>query len=279
MVLLSVSVGVAAFAEAPPRVGVVLGTAVNLSPQAQTDLSARVGAALRRRLVVDVTAGREVSRRLAGEPQGVVCYLERACQRRVGELLGVSELLVLNAVRAGTRLQVEPTWIDIASGRTVVRDAFQSDSVKDDLSDVLAAIAPALLPQAALRIEVPQASAPSTIHIHTATVAPTLVPIQRWVAFGIAGAALVAGGAVGLSASADHADLESAGCAAMACDPARIDSVDNKALIADVLFATAGVAAVTGAVLWWLDLPQTSAVSTGPVRTQQGWTWRLAAEF
>ncbi len=282
MVMACFFVGSSALAEPPPRVGVVVGTAVNLSAEAQMDLSARVGAALRLRLVVDVTAGREVSRRLVGEPQGVQCYLDGACQRRVAELLQVQELLVLNAVRAGTRLQVEPTWIDVASGRTVVRDAFQSDSVKDDLSEVLAAIAPALLPQAKLRPEAPAPKAgrdSTTIYVHTATVGPALPPVQSWVAFGVAGAALIAGGAVGLSASADHADLESAGCAAMPCDPGRIDAVDDKALIADLLFTAAGIAAVTGAVLWWLDLPPDPTISMGPVRTAQGWTWQLGAKF
>lgn len=285
LALALVALGGPARAETPVRVGVVVETAVNLSVDAQVDLSQRLGEALSQRLHVDVTAGREVARRLGGESLDPECYRNRACQKRVASLLQVEQLLVLVAVRLGTRLQVEPTWIDVATGRSVVRDAVVADSVKEDLSLVLAQAAPRLLPDAARRVPAPQLKAtpttlPPTVQVVTATVsaAPGL-PTASWIAFGVAGAAVVVGAAVGLSASSDHGDLESQGCASMPCDLGRINAVDDKALAADLLFGTAGAAAVTGLVLWWLQDDTAPAVTTGPSASASGWSWTLRGRF
>jgi len=62
------------------------------------------------------------------------------------------------------------------------------------------------------------------------------------------------------------------------CDPARIDRVDSKALAADLLFATAGAAVITGAVLWYLDTPAPS-VSATVVPGSGGATFQIGGRF
>lgn len=251
----------------PPRVGVVVSAGVNLSEQAKVDLSERLGGALTDALRVDVTAGREVARRLEGMDTGPQCFLEAECQGRVASRLDVEELLVLVAVRLGTQLQIEPTWIHVPTQRAVVRDAIVTDAVKDDLSDVLREAAPRLLPEAELRPAPPPPppvvvtqGAPAT---RTATVtADGWPPTASWIAFGVGALALASGAGLGLSALSGYDRLEADGCAAVPCDPGRIDAVDDKALAADVLFGVAGAATLTGLVLWWLD-----AEDDGPVAT------------
>ena len=235
------------------RVGLVVDAAVNLSPEQSTDLSERLGQALRDALLVDVTAGREVARRLGVHERDADCFRNRDCQVSVASVLEVEQLIVLVAVRVGTRLQIEPTWIDVGTGRTVVRDALVMDSDEQAQDAAFKAAAARLLPDAPRREASPAINVAPTVQVvQTATVgAQSIVPTATWVAFGVAGAAIVVGAAVGLSASADHGDLETMGCARMPCDPAKIDAVQSKALVADVLFGTAGTALVAGLAYWW----------------------------
>ena len=85
----------------------------------------------------------------------------------------------------------------------------------------------------------------------------------KWVA---AGSAVVLGGAsvaMGLSARSDYDDLAGrCGGSPSGCPQDDVDSVDRKVLITNVLAITAGAAAVTSAVLWWFDRPQSRTVAT-----------------
>lgn len=270
LTLIAALVGLSAPAmAAPPRVGVVVSTGVNLTEEARVDLSARVGEALSRELVVDVTAGREVARRLEPNAPGPECYLDRTCQAGVAARLDVEQLLVLLATRIGTRLQIEPTWIEVASGRAVVRDAIVTDSVKEDLSEALRAAASRLLPEAELRPRPEAAPAPAVVtsvpSTATATVArPSGPPLASWVALGAGGVALAVGVGFGISAKQGYDDLEADGCGVVRCADDRIDAVDDRALVADVMYGVAGAAVVTGLVLWWLDAPAPVTVGAAP---------------
>ena len=267
-----------AAAEAAPRVAVVVETAVNLDHEAQVELGERVAEALRAALVVDVAGGREVDRRLAPMRLPEDCLRDAACQRKVAGILEVDELLALVAVRLGTRLQIEPTWIHVPSGRVVGRDAVVADTVRDDLQDVLRAAAPKLLPDARPRPP-PPTQVVVTHHVRTSTPAVAArPPLGTWIAGGVAIAALAAGVGVGAWARAEHQQLVDDGCDSVACDPARIDGVDRRALAADLLFATAAAAAVTGAVLWWLDAPS-APVEAAVVPGAGGATLQLGGRF
>jgi hypothetical protein len=269
--------------EAAPRVAVVVDTAVNLDHAAQVTLAEQVADALRRALVVDVAGGREVDRRLApmGLPEG--CFREAACQRKVAGILEVDELLVLVAVRLGTRLQVEPTWIHVPSGRAVGRDAVVVDTVRESVPEAMAAAAPRLLPDARLRPPPPPPPAQVLVMGPTRTATPTHTasagpPVATWVAGGVALVALSVGVGVGLSAQGDYQRLEDEGCDKLACDPERISAVDSKALAADLLFGAAAAAALTGALLWWLDAPA-GPVQAGVAPSAGGATLQLGGRF
>jgi len=273
---LALSIGLvpaaAAAEDAAPRVAVVIDTAVNLDHGAQVQLAEQVADALRRALVVDVAGGREVDRRLAPMQLPEGCFREPACQRKVAGILEVDELLALVAVRLGTRLQVEPTWIHVPTGRAVNRDAVVVDTVRESVPDAIQRAAPQLLPEARLRPAPPPAPPPPQVvvmeRVRTSTPAFSRPPpLSAWIAGGVAVAALAAGTGLGISARADYNELEDEGCATVACPADRIDRVDSKALAADLLFATAGAAAITGALLWYLDTPEppiTAAVVPGP---------------
>ncbi len=68
----------------------------------------------------------------------------------------------------------------------------------------------------------------------------------------VAVAALGAGIGFATAARADYNELEEDGCARATCAAARrrVDQMERRALTADILFGTAAVAAVTGAILY-----------------------------
>ena len=78
-------------------------------------------------------------------------------------------------------------------------------------------------------------------------------PLATWVTGGVGVAALGAGIGLAVAAGNTDAGLERDGCAARACDPARVDRLEREVLAADALFATAAISAAAALVVWWLD--------------------------
>lgn len=72
-----------------------------------------------------------------------------------------------------------------------------------------------------------------------------------WIAAGAAGALALSALIVGLNAQSKYDELD--GECAPKCDPADVDSVKTRAVVTDVLWGTAAVAAVAAGVLWWLE--------------------------
>lgn len=120
-----VCLGVApALAQKPARVGIVVAVAVADADGEAEALAAALGQALRQRLAVDTVAGPEVARRL---PDGVPpdCVATDACVREVARRLDADELLFLVVVRVGQRVQIDPTWVNVATGASNARAALQ----------------------------------------------------------------------------------------------------------------------------------------------------------
>jgi hypothetical protein len=71
-----------------------------------------------------------------------------------------------------------------------------------------------------------------------------------WLSAGVGTAALVGGAVFALSAQSKFQSLDDANCRTGPCLPGDVDTLENHALAADVLFATSMVAGVTTLVLY-----------------------------
>lgn len=242
-----------------PRVGVVVLVHGGLSPAEADAVSDALGRGLRAKLLVDVIAGAEATRRLPPEGVPGSCMIEKACTGDVAQRLAADQLLYLVMNRIGGRLAVDATWVDPASMRTVPRAGIQFDKVEEGEARFAEAAAQ-LLPEAAARPvpAAPPVDAPEVGgDIRATPVEPPLVERRRarrmttpaWIASGVGAAAL--GGAVAftLLARKDYIDCDDSG----ACSDSKLDRLEQKALAADVLWGVALGAAITTGALWWLS--------------------------
>jgi len=274
------------------RVGLVVATRVNLSEAEADSLAFRLGEALREELEVDVIAGAEVRRRLP--PAGIAddCVARPACVRDVATRLDGDELLFLFVARIGPRVQIDVTWVEPRRGAVTSRPAIVIDerSGGDRSIDRAFAAAPrALLPNAARRTAraalvggpIGASAAPTAVSPSARSSADMPVPdagddLRRRgrritapvvVAGVVAAAALATGVGFAVAARQDYQSLEDDDCDRAVCsdEDARIDRMERKALVADILFAGAGAAALTGLVLYF-----TSADSEPRIRVAAG---------
>jgi hypothetical protein len=250
----SLAVPAAAHAdERVPRVGIVVTVQVNVSDLEATLLAERLGDALQDKLLVDVIAGRDVSRRLADFQMPEDCVAQRECISKVGKRLDADQLIFLVIVRVGKQFQIDPTWAEVTSGRTVAREAIALDESEALPERVFRPRALKLLPDAKVRKDssstlIIGAGEPKGRHLTTAT----------WIAGGVGAAALLGGAIFGLQALSTNSDLEDQHCNQMPCadGSSRADRMETQMTYADVLFATAVVAGATAAVLYWTSAPK-----------------------
>jgi hypothetical protein len=110
-----------AAAQSPQRVGIVVTTAVNLDESEADELAAALGQALEQSLGVVVTAGAETRRRLPRDGVPAGCVGDAACRTDLGQRLDADELLMTVAARVGNRVQLDITWVEVASGKVASR--------------------------------------------------------------------------------------------------------------------------------------------------------------
>ncbi len=254
--LIAVSVALVAALATPalarvPRVGVVIALSVNVDDQRAADLAAALADALHDKLEVETVAGAEAAARMPSGGLPDDCVATPACIQDIGTRLDADELLLLVIAGAGDGVSIDPTWVEVASGRAVSRASIVIEA-KDDLVVKLAEVAQALLPDARLRAAVEVGPEPTA----------TPQPVRRrgrhltrgvWISGGIAAAALVAGTAFGLLALSAESDAKDAGCDTMYCPDIddRVSTMDSRALIADLSFIVAAGAG-TAAVIMYL---------------------------
>lgn len=233
------------------RVGVVVAATVNTRPDEPERLASALGKALRERLDIDVVAGSEAQRRLP--PDGVpdTCVIDAACQRDVAGRLDADQLLILAVVRVGERVQIDATWVHVATGRTASRERILVQDGGAPASRVFAAAARVLLPDAAPRPGASGAGDPASAAVQPAARSTRRITPGVWVAGSASAGALLAGGLFALDAVRRHRELEARGCADVSCPRGDIDAVDTRARLADVLFGVSLVAGVTAGVLYW----------------------------
>lgn len=239
-----------AWAQGSRRVGIVITTEVNITPRDADALTMELAEALRQELAVDVIAGAEARRRLppGGLPEG--CVATAGCREDLGQRLDAAELLLLVMVRIGDRVQIDPTWANVASGQVISRDALVL-AAEDSRAAVFVEAAPRLLPHL-VREAAPPPDGPHIIVVPGAGAADSgrHMTTHGWIAAGVGAAALVGGTIFALSAQSKFQSLDDAGCRTGPCLPADVDTLERHALTADVLLATSMAAGVTTLVLY-----------------------------
>ena len=235
-------------ARADSRVGVVVASRAEVSERDADGLASRLGRALAAQLEVDVVAGTDARRRLP--PGGVArdCASDPDCLHDVAARLDGDELLLLDISRAGRRVTLGITWCDPDIGLVADRDVLSLPALAGAEADrMLAAAASQLLPHAAPRVD-----ATGSLVMSRPPPAPRRLTGPTLAAGAVAVAALGAGIGFATAARADYNELEEDGCARATCAAARrrVDQMERRALTADILFGTAAVAAVTGAILY-----------------------------
>lgn len=234
------------------RVGVVVTHQVNVTSAEARELALTLGEALGDVLSIDVIAGRDVERALphGGLSQGCVARVE--CRLDLGRRLDADELLMLSITRVGSMTQIDSTWANVASGRVVTRPAIRLET-GDDPIHVFTGRAAQLLPHIAHRRDSPRQ--PGIVIINPGDrrerVSPRRITRGTWIAGGVSAAALVAGGALALSARGKWNDLEAQGCRRMACPGQDIDALGSRALAADILLGAAVASGTAAAILYW----------------------------
>ena len=245
----------AAAAQPVPRVGVAVSTEVNIAPAEAQKMSEALGKALHEKLMVDVIAGAEAARRLPEEGVADNCVVDKACIADIAQRLSADQLLFLVVVKVGSRVQVDSTWADGATGKTVSRAAVVIEAGQDP-EEKFAAAAANLMPDAAPRPEVqiiqqPGGGGP------TGPDGPTTITRERprrmttpaWVAVGVGGAALAGAVTFTFLTRRDYKDCDDR----TDCSDGKLDSIEHKALAADLLWGTAAVAGVTAGFLFWMS--------------------------
>jgi len=239
-----------------PRIAIVVATRVNVTEVQADALASRLAEALRAQLEIDVIAGAQVRRRLP--PAGVAddCVARQDCLRDVATRLDGDELLFLFLARIGPRVQIDVTWADPDIGSVASRAALVVDenaaTGNSDATSVFAGASSRLLPHASPRQRRSEPRAPLIVSSRTEEERGRRITAPAVVAGAAAAVALATGVGFAVAAREDYKSLEEDDCHRENCPGAngRIDQMERRALVADILFATAGVAAATGLIFY-----------------------------
>jgi hypothetical protein len=243
-------------AEKAPRVGVVVSVQVNLKRSEAQGLSGALGRALHQRLVVDVIAGTEASRRLPAEGVSESCAVDEVCIRDVAQRLTADEILFLVAVRVGNRIQVDSTWVDPANGRNVSRPKVVMVKL-DEAEARFADAASLILPDAVVRSEAAASDANGGngggAQIYVVRSTPRRMTVPAWISAGVTAAALGTAIGFGIGAAHDHGRCQDLDGTDERCTDAQLDNIDRKARVADIAAIATGVGLVTTGLIVWFS--------------------------
>ena len=234
---------------APVKVAIIPSITVNLDTARVDALTADLAESLAAQLDVEALGGLDVRRQLPVEGEPPECVTTPSCTADVARRLGATQLLFLVMVRSGDGLQVDATWVEPATGRSVSRPAIDVANL-NEAKVRFEAVASQLLPEAPIRtrptVVGPQASLAGVMsaEIPRHFTTPTYVTA----AVGVAG--LGVGVALGLVTRGHYNTCETS----RTCDPSTRDSIRLTGLLADagylvgiggavatgILFATSG---------------------------------------
>jgi hypothetical protein len=267
--------GVASVARADdakgPRVGVVIELTVDVEPSRADAFGGALADALNRELVVDAVGGADVSRALPAEGLPDECVGNDACVKDVASRIDATELLFLALVQVGSDVQVDASWVDVATGEVVARPRVTVPADARAVS-VFADQAQRYLPDAKVRehggdtIIVQPTVKPGT---------PRTMSTPAWILGGVAVAALGAGVGLGLSTRSAYHACEPAGT----CDDDRLSSIALRAHLADASFAVAAGAAIATVILYLRSGTPDEMVEPTVTPTSGGAVFELAGHW
>ena len=279
-------------AETLRRVGIVSTVKINVSDAEAHAISKDLAMVLRKEFAVDVVSGAESERRLppGGLPDD--CVADSACRNDLGRRLQVDELLLLVIVRVGDRIQVDPTWSNVASGEVYSREAIvitKAKPAQKAFADSVDLLMPHLQPRGqssnpatsgenGTSANAAQGSAtPSDEQVNLGLTNGASNADSRgrhfttgvWVAGGVSAGAFVAATVFALQAKSKHDELSDLGCDQM-CPKDKVDSLRTTSLTSDVLFGTAIAAGATAGILYYF--------SDGDVKADEGLSFSVGPQ-
>jgi len=258
LVLLAIVVGThAAAADTPPhRVGVIPSVEVNVDARRAEALTGTLADALRDKLIVDSIGGGDVTRRLpdGGLPED--CVAQPACIAQTGKRLEVDQLLFLVIVQVGHTIQIDSTWADVATGKTMSRPMIKLD---DD------ARATKVFGDAAIKLLPDEPVRPSkTLVIHEGA-GPEVTPRRlTTLTYTTGGVAVVAIGGWAIFAAMTKSAYDKCNDPMHACTSDQISSVHTKGIVADSLGVIGLGAAVATTFLYLRSGGETITVAPAP---------------
>jgi hypothetical protein len=185
---------VASAEERVPRVGVVIELTVNVDATRADAIGKSLADALTRTLEVDAFGGGDVSRRLPAEGLPEECLGNPGCITDIAARLDADQLLFLALAQIGSELQIDASWVDIASGQVTARPRLV---LPDDTKSFQTFLeqAPRYLPDAPVRA--PKTGDGGSLPTRTVPAVPRHMTTASWIT---AGATI---GFAGLGAAVD----------------------------------------------------------------------------
>ena len=231
------------------KVGIVPGLAVNVEPARVDALAQDLATGLASTLEVDAVGGLEVRRALP--PEGVPddCLTTPACVADVGRRLHADQLLFVVMVDTGVggAIQVDSTWVDVATHARVQRQPIDITDVAD-AKGKFASAASMLLPDASVRVS---ATTRTAIRSDQFTVAePRHLTTPAMITAGVAVVGLGVGIGFGLKARSGYVECNDDPMVCAADLDARKHAIRRNGVIADVSFGVAIGAAMATAILF-----------------------------
>jgi hypothetical protein len=225
------------------RVGIVIGLAINVDSKITDKIGGALATTLVAQLEVDAIGGAEVTRRLPATGLPDDCVSSPDCINDLASRLSADQLMFLSVVKVRDGYQVDATFIDVATGAVAARPRVQLAD-PDQAAATFKIQAVRYLPDAKLRD-----TGSSTVIVKGDAHRP-IRPVV-W-AFGGAGLAAVATGIiVGLSAKSKYDACESG---ERFCTDSEKDSIENRALIADITMGV-GVGCLVAATVFYFTTP------------------------
>lgn len=228
-----------------PRVGVVIELTVDVDARRADSLGAALADALNRELIVDAFGGDDVSRQLPPDGLPDECVGTQSCIEDVAKRIDAEQILFLVLVQVGKDVQVDASWVDVATGETLARPRVVLPSEARAVSQ-FAQYAQRYLPDAKAR----PTGGTSTIILgsKTETIPPTprSMSTPAWIIAGVGIAALGAGTGLGLSVRSSYHK-----CQDDACSDETLDGIALRAHLADGAFAVGAAAAIVATYLYW----------------------------
>ncbi len=234
----------------PVKVAVVPGVAVNLDAARVDALTQDLAEALQAELVVDAVGGLEIRRQLPADGLRPDCVSTPACTADVAKRTGAQQLIFVVMVDSGGAIQVDATWLDASTGKSVSRPAIDLTSASDvEAKSKFASAAHTLLPDAATR---PKPKTGISLNAHVTGATSRHMTLPAMVTAGVAVVGLGVGIGFGLKTRSLYNDCDQ--------DPScgthdsRRDTIRRDALIAD-----AGYVVAAGGVIATVIFYATSA--------------------